>query len=116
MIRKTVLQWSLLATVIGGASYTLYSPTVLAWVWDQGRAVAPGDLTAERVSGRIAGPIRIEGLAWQAPDFDLHIDTFRLTWNPAALLLARAHIREVALSGVRIRLPETEPEEETDDE
>jgi len=93
LLAATAAAWWLLATEAG-----------LAWAWARTTAALEGRLAAERVSGRLAGPLRAEGLRLGQGGASVAIDTLVLDWRPVWLLAGRLALGEVAAQGVDVTL------------
>jgi translocation and assembly module TamB len=76
---------------------------------------APGQLRLTSLEGRLAGPLRITGLAYRQEDgLVIENQRLRFDWQPSALLHGRLSITELGLEHTKITLPrqtETAPKE-----
>lgn len=95
LLAATTAAWWLLATEAG-----------LAWAWGRTVTALDGRLSAERVSGRLLGPVRVEGLRLEQGGTRLAVDTLALDWQPGWLLAGRVALRGVTARGVRVTLAE----------
>lgn len=68
------------------------------------RALA-GTLRIEGAEGRLAGPLRIARIAYDAPDIALHAADVALDWQASALLRGRLQVRRLAAARLDLRLP-----------
>lgn len=89
--------------VAGGAAWWLLATEAgLAWAWTRAAAALDGRLAAERVSGRLLGPLQAEGLRLERAGLRLEVATLRLDWQPGWLLAGRLALRDVTAQGVRL--------------
>lgn len=96
-----------LSLVIG---YLANSDQGTRWLFDLARDHAPGELRAQQIQGRLSGPLEIRGLSFRDGDLSLGLDLLRLDWRPSELLKLHLSVRELALRGIRVDLPETQDE------
>lgn len=99
----------LLALPAAGAAawWLLASEAGLAWAWARTTAALDGRLGAERVSGRLLGPLRAEGLRLEQDGVRLDIDTLALDWRPGWLLTGRVAVHDLAAQGIRLAMSTT---------
>lgn len=91
----------------GGAAWWLLATDAgLAWAWARAAAALDGRLTAERVSGRLLGPVRAEGLRLELDGMGLAVDSLSLDWQPGWLLTGRLALHDVTAQGVRLEQTE----------
>ena len=101
MTRRAVAAWLVVATLVSGVAYGLYSQAGLSWTWQLVRPLLPGEIHVGDLEGRLAGPLRVRGLDWDAPGFRLRIERAELDWSPGMLLLATVSLDFVEGSGIR---------------
>jgi translocation and assembly module TamB len=56
-------------------------------------SLAPGQLKAEGIHGRLVGPLRVDRLSLDSPDQLITLEKLTLDWRPQALLDGQLHIR-----------------------
>ncbi len=110
---------SLIATVLlafiailGVAGYLANTNEGSRWLFDLARDFAPGQLRAERIQGRLSGPLEIHGLSYGGGDLQLALQRLHLDWRPSSLFKLQLRVNELAIQGVRLQLPEPEEPEE----
>ena len=66
----------------------------------------PGEVAWQALSGRLIGPLRIQGLVYEDDSgLGIRLDSLELDWQPAALLHGRLRLRVLHGSGIQVRLP-----------
>jgi len=106
-MRRRWLRWLVLLLLlgVGGAAWWLLaSEAGLVWAWGRAAVMLEGRLTAERVSGRLLGPLRAEGVRLEQDGMRLDVVTMALDWQPGWLLGGRLALRGVTAQGVRLQL------------
>lgn len=88
-----------------------------AWALRQAGNAAAGTLEITEVQGTLAGPLTVRGVRYRDPEGGIalaEVGEARTDVALRALLGGRVHVRELAVSGVRVDLTERtrEPEEE----
>jgi len=64
--------------------------------------IIPGKLTADRIDGKLLGPIDIEKIYFANEDLSLSVDTLHLEWKPKRLLLGRMPISVLDADNIKI--------------
>ncbi|WP_332671439.1 translocation/assembly module TamB domain-containing protein [Aromatoleum sp.] len=67
-----------------------------------------GQVAVEAASGRLAGPLRIDGLRVDTADLRLRLQGVSLDWNPAALLDRHLEIAALSIADVSVATPPKE--------
>lgn len=105
-MKKTLLLIGLAIPILllGAAAGLLYTETGLHWSFRALQAVVPGKLEARQLTGRLAGPLKIEDLRYEDTSMSFAGGTLRLDWAPARLLAGRVRIETLAVSDVEIAI------------
>jgi translocation and assembly module TamB len=111
--RRLLTTLLLLACLSAAGGFVLYSETLLGWGFTLLQKSLPGELSAEAVAGRIAGPIHIRGLRYQDKVRKLSLDELRFDWQPGALLYNTLRISTLQLRGLTVDTTTTTTEENT---
>ncbi|MBK8183592.1 MAG: translocation/assembly module TamB domain-containing protein [Candidatus Competibacteraceae bacterium] len=98
----------LLAFVLGGIGIT--TETGLNALLGQAKRFLPGQLSYEKISGRLSGPLHIEGLRYEDGPLTVKLATADFDWQPTALLDRHLNIGRLQFEGLEIHLP---PAQET---
>jgi translocation and assembly module TamB len=77
--------------------------TGLQLAWPRLAALAGPALSVESVSGRLAGPLRLQGVRYQTDSDTLAADEVLLDWDPLALPGGTLQVRKLAGRGVHYR-------------
>jgi len=64
----------------------------------------PGKLTADKIDGRLLGPIDIEKIKFANEDLSLSADTLHLEWKPKQLLSGRMPISVLDVDNLKINI------------
>ncbi len=97
---------SLLLLLAGALGLLLYHPDAPRWALDLAREFSPLEIEADRIEGRLAGPLAIEGLRLRDGRFSLRIGEVGFDWRPAALLQGELHLRDLSVRELALTLPE----------
>lgn len=106
--RRLLTALLLLACLSATGGFVLYSETLLGWGFTLLQKSLPGELSAEGVAGRLAGPIHIRGLRYQDVAMGLTLDELQFDWQPAALLYNTLRISTLQLQGLKVDTITTE--------
>ena len=116
MIRRLSLAGLLLlALLLAALTWLLYSESALQWAYRQALPRIPVNLSVDRVSGRLAGPISLENIRFSGDGLEASSRRLLLDWNPWALLGAELDISLLKTEDIDITLaddgqsPEPEP-------
>lgn len=109
MCRRLVILLVVLASVLLAGTWLLTTESGLRWAWRQAQALT--DLHADSVRGTLAGTLQVRGLQFIAGDTRVAIGSATLDWQPRALLTGTLAFRRLQAHAVRIRLPDTAPDE-----
>ena len=71
-------------------------------------------INAEKVTGRIADELQLEGVEVHWPEGEMKVDDLRLRWQPSRLLVGRVSFQDLSLHGVEIQDHRPESETPTD--
>ncbi|MBA1443692.1 MAG: translocation/assembly module TamB domain-containing protein [Gammaproteobacteria bacterium] len=105
----TLINTLLLASIclILGLGFVAHSESGTRWLFDLARDLAPGELQADSLKGRLTGPLYLTGLSYRDGDLLLEISHLNLDWQPVALLQRRLQILSLELHQSRLTLPQT---------
>jgi translocation and assembly module TamB len=109
---KRLSLWLLLLTTLfatGSVVFILNSETALRWAFSAAGHWLPGTLSARSVQGKLAGPIRLEGLRYETPTLRVTSDRLRLDWRPLDLLDGRLHLQRITVADLRIETTPAAP-------
>jgi translocation and assembly module TamB len=100
----------LLVAVVGlvvgatiGGFWLLATENGLKTSLDWARAWSGGRLEAQGASGRLIGPLALEGLAWSG-DASIRLSGLELEWSPAALLEGRLEVTRLKIKRLHLEL------------
>lgn len=93
----------LLLLLLVAVAALVTTETGLQLVWPRLVALAGPALSVESVSGRLAGPLRLQGLRYQTDSDTLSADEVLLEWQPRALPGGTLQVRQLAGRGVHYR-------------
>ncbi|MEK7990180.1 MAG: translocation/assembly module TamB domain-containing protein [Thiotrichaceae bacterium] len=117
-IIKYLLLFSLLLVVIIGASLTwlLGTESGVNFLVAQGQKYAPGTLEIEQVQGTLLSELHLINLSYvQDNTVDAKVKDLLLSWNPKALFSRTAHIKQLHVTGIDVKLPESAEKPEPED-
>lgn len=88
--------------VAGTAGYVITTEAGLRWAFTALARAVPGELHADRIEGRLIGPLAVHGLKYSTAkkNISLSIEKLEADIQPLALLYERAHITRLDISGV----------------
>lgn len=66
---------------------------------------APGQLSYQRINGRLTGPLQIEGFRYEDGALKVKLDRADLDWQPADLFNGRLTIAYLRFNGLEVHLP-----------
>ena len=96
-----------MAAVIGaaiwGASWLFGTADGARWIMEQVSRRTPLSISAGQVEGRLIDRLRLEGVRIVWAQLTVEIDGCDLHWQPLMLLSRRISVRELTLTGMRIR-------------
>ncbi len=103
-MRKKILLTLLVlfVAIIGGIGYLASTEAGLRWVFAKSAGLVPGEISAQSLDGRLAGPIAIRGLSYNAEDLRIHIDELLIDWDPVDLFALRVHLTQLEASGLTV--------------
>jgi translocation and assembly module TamB len=113
-ILKYFLLFTLLFIVLIGASaaWLLGTESGVNFLVAQGQKYAPGTLEIEQVQGTLLGELHLTHLSYkQEETIDATIEDLLLSWQPSALFSRTAHIKQLHVTGVDVKLPESEKQD-----
>ena len=70
----------------------------------------PGQLSVERIGGRLLGPLRLDGLRYEDGPLQVSVARGDLDWKPADLLDRNLNIVSLRVDGLDLKLPPPNPE------
>ncbi len=97
---KRLAFWSpvlLLLIAAGFVTLLINTEAGLHWSFRLAQTLAPGYLDAQRLSGRLTGPLEISGLRYRDNTADVRIGRIALDWRPLSLFADRVAIRELII-------------------
>jgi translocation and assembly module TamB len=103
----------LLSALAAAGGFALYSERLPGWGFALLQENLPGELSAEMVTGRLAGPLTIHGLRYSSGPMSLSLEELRFDWRPTALLYNTLRISTLQLRGLAIELPATDDEDKS---
>src|SRR5581483_98638 len=89
----------------GALVWLLATESGLRWVYARAHGLLPGTLDVQKLDGRLAGPLHIEGLHYRDASTDVRVDRLTFDWSPLALLAGHLHVRDLTVGGVQVTLP-----------
>jgi translocation and assembly module TamB len=98
----------LVGGLVGAAGALLYTEAPLGWGFTLLQKGLPGELSAEGLEGRLAGPIHIRGLRYKDEVGSLALAELQFDWRPGALLYNTLRISTLQLQGLEIETHATE--------
>ena len=112
---RRVLPWliglplllALLVVVLGGIAIT--TETGLRSLLGLSQRYLPGQLHYDKVSGRLWGPLRVEGLRYADGPLQVTLASADLEWNPAQLFDRQLNVGRLRFEGLEIHLPPPGP-------
>ena len=94
------------AGLLGTGGWLLATESGLRALAGGAAGLLPGKLAWQALSGRLIGPLRIQGLAYEdASGLEIRLEDFELDWQPLALLHGQLRLQVLHGSGVLVRLP-----------
>lgn len=95
-LTSLVLLLALLALIIFGTERGTL------WAWSLAENFLPDNLQAENLSGRLAGPLYLDGFNLSTAQLSIQLDHAELDWSPGKLLQSTAHIERLLVNGLHI--------------
>lgn len=96
----TVIALGLIAALAAGITALLYTEAGMQWAFARVQRLVPGQLTVERLDGRLAGPLALAGLRYENDALILRADRVTLRWQPGRLVDGVLVIEALAFSGL----------------
>jgi len=103
--RLSIAGLLLLVLLLAMSTWLLYSESALQWAYRQAAVQIPGELAAERISGRLAGPITLENIRFRGDGLEANASRLLLDWNPWSLLGAELRITRLHTEALEVNLP-----------
>jgi translocation and assembly module TamB len=100
--RLFALLFTLLTALMVFTVYLLHSPNGLQWTYRFASVLVPGELTIDRLDGRLRGPLSLRGVHYRNDNMDLQIAQLDLHWQPGALVTGSLQIDDLAVVGLHI--------------
>jgi autotransporter translocation and assembly factor TamB len=113
MRRILIALFAVLILVAAGGGWLMKSESGLRWAWRTAGPWLPAGLEAARVSGVLAGPVELTGVAFEDGGLVLTGERAELDWNPWALAALTLDIDRLRVEGLRISLPPPAPDSQT---
>lgn len=99
----------LMTTLIITVTTTLFATTWLVttdaglrWLIAFSTNYLPGELTVDRVSGPLIGPLLLENVQYRSDHISVAADSIKLDWHAAALTTGTAHINYLVMHSVSV--------------
>jgi len=86
-------------------SFAMTTETGLNGVLALAQRLLPGQLSYDRVEGRLIGPLRIEQFRYEDGPLQIALAAGELDWQPRALLSGDLNISRLQVEGLDVRLP-----------
>ena len=93
-----------LAALCGALVFLVATTTGARWSLALAGTALRGDLRVERVSGRLLGPLELDGVRYRSGAGTVAIRRLVLEWRPRALFRNTVHITRLTLDGVSVRI------------
>ncbi len=93
-----------LAALCGALVFLVDTTTGARWSLALAGTALRGDLRVERVSGRLLGPLELDGVRYRSGAGTVAIRRLVLEWRPRALFRNTVHITRLTLDGVSVRI------------
>ncbi|KAF0193189.1 MAG: hypothetical protein FD165_292 [Gammaproteobacteria bacterium] len=74
----------------------------LRWLVSFGKTYVPGELTIERIDGRLIGPLEAQNLAYRHDGVTVTAEHINIDWLSTALITGTAHIKSAVADNVSI--------------
>ncbi len=94
----------LLGSVFGAFALLVGTQWGLERAFAVARAALPGELRVQRLSGRLLGPVELDGLEYVEDGLSLALGRGRIDWTPRALAQGELRLTELTLSDVDVAL------------
>jgi len=99
------------AILAGAVALVVSTEAGTRLAWRTVQPMLPDGLHVDSLSGRLAGPLTLRGIALDLPSVQLGLDRVYLDWQPLALLDGTVHIVSLSLTdGDMTILPMAEPD------
>lgn len=113
-MRKLVIALLLVLLIpIALIGYLVSTEQGLRWLVAGAARFAPGELSVDKLDGRLAGPLEMRGIRYANAGATTNIDKVSLDWRAAALLEKNLVIDKLHIDGVRLTLAPAPDEEPT---
>ncbi|SFD00669.1 autotransporter secretion inner membrane protein TamB [Thiohalospira halophila DSM 15071] len=87
----------------------LHHPAAPGWVAGWAGEITGGRLTVEEAEGRLAGPLRLEGVRWEDEAVTAGATGLDLDWRPLDLLVGRVRIHRLHVEDLTVTVRGGEP-------
>ncbi|MDZ7622677.1 MAG: hypothetical protein U5O69_10290 [Candidatus Competibacteraceae bacterium] len=95
----------LVALALAAAGVAVSTETGLRGLLALAERLAPGQLSYEQVSGRLLGPLRIEGLRYEDGPLQVALASGDFDWHPTDLFSGVVNVTHLHVEGLDLRLP-----------
>ena len=102
LARLLALLLTMVSAVLLTVTFLLVSPKGLEWAYRFATVLLPGELSIERLDGQLRGPLRLNGVHYHNDQIDIRVAQFDLQWRPGDLVEGKAHIEDLAVTGLHI--------------
>jgi translocation and assembly module TamB len=89
--------------------YLLHAPQGLQWAYHLAAARLPGELSIDQLSGRLAGPLTLQGVHYRHDGTELHVRRLNMQWRPGDLLKGEFHIDDLEVAGMELHTAPSAP-------
>ena len=100
----------LTGTLLLALGWLLTSESGLQFIVRQLAPLAGPELAVTRVTGRLAGRMHIQTLAYNADEFSLVVEQLEIAWQPRALLSGTLHFSGISAAAVQYSQSASSPE------
>ena len=115
MKRRLVIGFGLLLVVLlSFLTWLVGSESGLQWVYRQAQPQLPGTLSVDSISGRLAGPVKLEGLSYEDRDQVIKVQKVEVNWDPWALIKAEIDISSFIVESLEVALSASPNDAESD--
>ena len=73
-----------------------------SWAWNMAQDYMPETLQTDRLTGRLTGPLYIEGLKFTTDQISVQFEHGELDWSPRSLLNSTVQIEQLLINGLHI--------------
>ena len=104
--RLILLLLTLLVVIL--LAWLVSSESGLRWAYQQAQPFLPEQLHAQHISGKLIGPITLDGIEYQQDGMQIKTGEIIFDWQPTSLFLAQLDISRLYIQSLDIVLTDTE--------